>query len=176
MANTYTLISSVTVGAGGASSIDFTSIPATYTDLKVVISARNTGAELNGIVYVQPNSATTNLSGRLLYGTGSAAGSGSYTTDPAIWGYCCGDTATASTFSNTEFYFPNYAGSNYKSVSVDSVNENNATEARQSLFAGLWSSTSAITSLKFLTADNSAFASKNFKQYSTAYLYGIKSS
>ena len=40
MADTYTLISSVTVGAGGASSIDFTSIPATYTDLLVKFSLR----------------------------------------------------------------------------------------------------------------------------------------
>jgi len=40
MANTFVKIASVTVGAGGASSIDFTSIPGTYTDLKVVISAR----------------------------------------------------------------------------------------------------------------------------------------
>ena len=45
---TYTLISSVTVGAGGASSIDFTSIPSTYTDLLVKISARSTLNELNG--------------------------------------------------------------------------------------------------------------------------------
>ena len=30
MANTFELISSVTVGAGGAASIDFTSIPSTY--------------------------------------------------------------------------------------------------------------------------------------------------
>ena len=176
MADTFVKIASVTVGSGGASSIDFTSIPSTYTDLCVKLSVRNTGSETNGIVYVQPNSATTNLSGKLLYGTGSAAGSASYSTDPAIWGYCCGDTATSNTFSNTEFYFPNYAGSNYKSVSVDSVNENNATDARASLFAGLWSSTTAISSLKFLTADNSAFASKNFKQYSTAVLYGIKNS
>ena len=33
MATTYTLISSVTVGSGGAANIEFTSIPSTYTDL-----------------------------------------------------------------------------------------------------------------------------------------------
>ena len=175
MPNTYTLIASNTLSTATAS-VTFSSIPATYTDLLVKISARNTGSEINGIVYVQPNAATTNLSGRLLYGTGSAAGSASYTSDPAIWGYCCGDTSTASTFSSSEFYIPNYAGSTYKSISVDSVSENNATDARASLMAGLWSDTTAITSLKFLTADNSAFASKNFKQYSTFYLYGIKNS
>ena len=35
MANTYVAIATVTVGSGGAASIDFTSIPATYTDLVV---------------------------------------------------------------------------------------------------------------------------------------------
>ena len=47
MANTYTLISSVTVGSGGASSIDFTSIPATYTDLCLVWSGRSAGSDVD---------------------------------------------------------------------------------------------------------------------------------
>jgi hypothetical protein len=43
MATTYTLInSSVTVGSGGAADIEFTSIPATYTDLLLVLSGRGT--------------------------------------------------------------------------------------------------------------------------------------
>jgi hypothetical protein len=33
MATTYEIIASVTVGSGGAANIEFTSIPATYTDL-----------------------------------------------------------------------------------------------------------------------------------------------
>jgi hypothetical protein len=33
MANTYEAIATVEVGSGGASTIDFTSIPSTYTDL-----------------------------------------------------------------------------------------------------------------------------------------------
>jgi hypothetical protein len=33
MATTYEIIASVTVGSGGAADIEFTSIPATYTDL-----------------------------------------------------------------------------------------------------------------------------------------------
>ena len=40
MATTFTKIASVTVGSGGASSIDFTSIPSTYTDLCVKLSTR----------------------------------------------------------------------------------------------------------------------------------------
>jgi len=37
MANTLKKIQTVTVGSGGAASIEFTSIPQTYTDLKLVV-------------------------------------------------------------------------------------------------------------------------------------------
>jgi hypothetical protein len=175
MATTYNAIATVTVGSGGAASIEFTSIPGTYTDLAVLISARNTGSSVFGFVCLQPNSATTNLSSKLLYGYGSGSGSASYSDQYSILGYITGANATSNTFGNSWFYIPNYAGSSNKSVSVDSVNENNATDGRQSLVAGLWSSTSAITSLKFIAADNN-LSSVNFVQYSTATLYGIKNS
>ena len=56
------LISSVTVGSGGASSIDFTSIPQTYTDLVVRWSTRGTAATVYDQVYVKFNNTTSNLS------------------------------------------------------------------------------------------------------------------
>jgi large repetitive protein len=173
MANTYKKIQTVTVGAGGASSIEFVSIPQTYTDLVVKLSVRNTSTESNNQVLVQPNSATTNLSSKVLAGTGSSALSASYTSDSSIWGYCCGNGSTSNAFGNSEFYFSHYAGNTYKSINVDSVNETNATDARQIMNAGLWSNTAAITSLKFLTIENSTGNSKNFVQYTTATLYGV---
>ena len=167
MPDTFIKIASVTVGSGGASSIDFTSIPSTYTDLVVKLSGRGT-ASLNAIeVKVSFNGVTTNLSSRGLYGTGSAAGSQSLTYIPGL-GSAGSDTS--STFGNMEVYVPNYAGSANKSSSVDAVNENNATLAYAYLTAGLWSSTAAITQVTFTPS------SGNFAQYSTAVLYGIKSS
>ena len=169
--NTYTLISSVTVGSGGASSIDFTSIPATYTDLVLKTSARNTSTSTT--MYLEFNgSGGTAYSVRVLYGDGSAAGSTSSASRANIKNDGGADDSgyTASTFANSEFYIPNYAGSNKKSVSVDGVPENNATTTYMALTAGLWDSTSAITSIKL------TLFSGNFAQYSTAYLYGVKSS
>ena len=53
MANTYELIASSTVGAGGASSIDFNSIPNTYTDLLVKLSGRSsTGYNALTIIFL----------------------------------------------------------------------------------------------------------------------------
>jgi len=170
MANTYVAIATVEVGSGGAADIEFTSIPGTYTDLKVVFSLRDTSN--TGDVWdwfdLTFNGNTSNYSSRGLFGTGSTAGSGSDATK-IRYGYYTASTATATTFGNGEFYVPNYAGSNNKSVSQDSVSENNATAAITMLGAGLWANTSAITSIKMA-------ARISFAQYSTATLYGIKNS
>ena len=170
MANTFVKIASVTVGSGGAANIEFTSIPSTYTDLCVKVSTRlATGNFPN--VRVQFNSNTSNYSHRILFGSGSSAGSYSGANDGID--YISDDAAsqTSNTFSNSEIYIPNYAGSSNKSVSVDAVSENNDTTAYALLTAGLWSNTSAITSLKIYAGGGQSLA-----QYSTATLYGIKNS
>ena len=170
MANTFELIASSTVGSGGASSIDFTSIPSTYTDLCVKLSARHSGSPAQTYLLTF-NGATTNFSERSLEGTGSAVSSFSNVTSGAsiYIGSIEGTSYTANTFTSTDIYIPNYAGSTNKSISVDNVTENNATAAYSELVAGLWSNTAAITSMKFQVGGGN-----NFVQYSTAYLYGVK--
>jgi hypothetical protein len=167
MANTFKKIQTVTVGAGGASSIDFTSIPQTYTDLKIVLSARtNRASSVTDFLSITFNGSTTNRSGRELFGTGTGAGSG--TVSILGGGLIVGSTATASVFGSTEIYIPNYTSANNKSLSVDSVSENNGSEAYQDLLANLWANTAAITSISIFS-NNSA----NFVQYTTATLYGV---
>ena len=101
---------------------------------------------------------------RRLYGSGSGVGSESNTTTDVTLPT---GANTANTFSNASIYFPNYASSNFKSISVDSVDENNGTAAYQWIDAGLWSVTSAITSVT-LTSQTSTLA-----EFSSASLYGI---
>jgi len=164
MANTYSLIASSTVGSGGASYIEFTSIPSTFTDLVLMCSTRhNTSGTVANYVDISLNGSTTSLTGIILLGTGTAAPS----TTGQYAGLDSGAGATANTFSNNSYYFPNYRSSNYKSWSVDYVAENNATEAYNGFTASLWSNTSAITSIR-LTPQTGTLV-----QYSTAYLYGI---
>jgi hypothetical protein len=174
MANTYVAIATVTVGSGGTSYIEFTSIPATYTDLLLKCSLRSnrTDAVIDtvGLRFNGNSSASYNMI--RLTGTGAAASSGSGSGDTSLFlDNPPTDGATASTFGNSEYYIPNYAGSTNKSVSADSVSENNATTAYARLTAGLWSNTSAITSIR-LTPDTGTL----WNQYSTATLYGIKNS
>jgi hypothetical protein len=170
MANTYEAIATVTVGSGGAADIDFTSIPATYTDFKLVFSARTTNAGNETNVSISLNGSTSDFSQRGLYGDGAAAGSFSRTDNLNI-ALATSSGNTASTFGNAEIYFPNYAGSTNKSFSVDDVTEGNMTTAYAQMHAGLWSDTAAITSIT-LTPQGSG----DFVQYSTATLYGIKNS
>lgn len=161
------LINSVTVGSGGATQIEFASVPSTYTDLLVLISARSGSA--GDTLWMRFNSDESNgCNTRWLVGDGSSVtnsssiGSNSFIRLGTI---TSGDTA--STFNNFQVYIPNYAGSAQKSVSVDAVNENNGTTAYQRITAGLWPVTTAISNIKI--SNNGA----SISQYSTAYLYGI---
>jgi hypothetical protein len=171
MATTFTKIASVTVGAGGAATIDFTSIPSTYTDLCLKVSARGDLPQVYDSIYCQVNGLTTSIYTRLtVSGSGSSAGSGTSTTTKLFLGAANGKNATANTFGNAEIYFPNYAGSTNKSTSTDIVQETNGTEAYMYLAAGLIATTNAITSIKL------SLESNLFLQYSTATLYGINKS
>ena len=156
------LIETKTLGTAAAS-IEFTSIPQTFTDLVVKVSAR--GDVGNTAVKIQFNNSTSNLSTRYLYGSGSAAQSFSDASN--IYLYANSSSYTSSTFANSEVYIPNYSGSTNKSVSVDAVTENNATAADMAIFAGRWADTSAITSIKLIPN------SGNFVTGSTVSLYGI---
>jgi len=172
-----TLIASSTVGSGGASTITFSSIPATYTDLVVKLSGRNsgTGGTYNSVfLSINGTPSGTLHSFKTIYTIGTTVGSnGASGTSSIVVGVTPLSDSTTNTFSNTEIYFPNYTTSNNKSLSSDSVMENN-TSTNGAIFnnltAGLWASSSVISSL-VLTSDSSSFL-----QFSTAYLYGIKNS
>lgn len=162
-------IASTTVESPIAS-IDFTSIPSGYTDLLVKLSTRSNQASGPDYVYLQFNSntSTSNYQGIFLRGNGSTVASSSNTAEGKIRAAITTTSGeTASTFSNCEIYIPNYTSSNNKSTSSDWVPENNATATFMGITAGLWTQTSAITSIQLSLSSNSFVAN------STATLYGI---
>ena len=173
MANTFELISSVTVGSGGVSTFSFTSIPSTYTDLCLRLSLKGTGTALPDVIMQFNGDSGSNYATKELAGTGGALSSnGPYTTTNAHFQMNSTDT-TASTFTNTEVYIPNYSISGVaKMFSSDAVNENNSvsTYVQIRIIGWKWTGTAAINSILFST-NVGAYA-----QYSTAYLYGIKKS
>jgi hypothetical protein len=169
MANTFELISSVTVASGGASSIDFTSIPSTFTDLCIELSTRDSQGGVANSTNIGFNGSTSSFSTRHLQGQPSGSPTAvSGTTPTRFAGNTVSSGGTSNTFANVQIYIPNYAGSSNKSYSIDSVTENNGTEAYSNLIAGLWSNTAAINQVTITTSGGT------FVQYSTAYLYGVK--
>ena len=169
MANTFELIASSTVGSGGAASIDFTSIPSTYTDLVLKVSGRSSNAANEANCSISFNGSTANFSSKALYGDGASVASFTRSDNTNIF-LVTAATNTASTFGNAEFYFPNYAGSANKSFSVDDVTEGNMTNAYAQFHAGLRSNTAAINQITLITQGAGAL----FVQHTTAYLYGVK--
>jgi hypothetical protein len=169
---TMTKISTVTVGAGGVSTVTFSNIPQSYTDLVVKASARTDRALENDEISVRINGDTSAIySYRSLTGNGSSASSPTETNTTRFRNLndITGANATSSTFGNTEFYIPNYASASFKSISFDSTGENNATLSLISASAGLFGSTSAVTSIVMFPR-----VGPNFVQHSTFTLYGIK--
>ena len=158
------LIESKTL-ATAAASIEFTSIPQDGTDIVFLISGRNSGSNVAEAVYLSLNGTTTPFDARYLEGNGASAYSG---TLARYVGSIPGATATSNTFGNIVFYIPNYSGSTNKSYSVDAVTENNATTSYQTIIAGLWGNTAAITSATFTPG-----STLNFVAGSTISLYKI---
>lgn len=167
MATYIRIGSKVTVGAGGASSIDFSSIPNTYTDLVLKTSLRiNAGGDW---CFLTINGSSSNFTGKELTGAGTSVNVYDRTTNNFIV-ITDKSSYTANSFSSGEHYFPNYAGSNYKSFQAHQGQETDASGANIMIDNFLWSSTSAINQLTITPSVGS------FEQYSTATLYGIKNS
>ena len=159
-------IATVTVGAGGAASVEFTSIPSTYQHLEVRWIAKvTTGATR---LRVQINSdTTTNYSTHLLLGDGTAYAAGAANTDRIAISAAV-NAASGTSFGAGVVSVLDYKDTNkYKTVrTLSGVDYNTSGEI--ALNSGAWRSTSAVTSLKFL------MDSGNIDQYSSLALYGIK--
>jgi hypothetical protein len=160
MPATYEPISTTTLGSAQAS-FSFTSIPGTYTDLVAVVVAASSGN-----LKIELNSDTgTNYSNTVLYGTGSSALSARNTNSTGlIFG------AAATTLGNgVNFYhFMNYSNTTTNKTVLSRGNDNDGGLVRADV--GLWRSTSAITSIRFISN-----LGANLATGSVFTLYGIKS-
>lgn len=166
--NSYESISTVSVGSGGVSSVDFSSIPSTYKHIQIR-GIFQTTKNADSQMYTRFNGDTANnYSYHGLYGTGSAVGSGgSGLINTGAWGNC-GPT-TASVFTTVVMDILDYADTNkYKTVRVLTGYDNNGSGLIYLSSFG-WRSTSAISSMSIFCAN-----SGTTQQYSRFALYGIK--
>ena len=174
MTTTMQLIAKQTVGAGGASSVTFSNIPQTYTDLKLVMSVDTTPTGTYNWGYITFNGVTSNYSQRFLYGDGSSAQSFTWGASSQLSsGMLNNASQTASTFTSCEYYIPNYTSTTTaKSVSSESAMENNATSAYLTMGAGLWNPGTQ----DYIRTIAIAPETGSFVEFSTFYLYGISNS
>jgi hypothetical protein len=167
-------IATVTVGSGGASSIEFTSIPSTYQHLQIRMLHRNTGTNgLNYIAVMQVGASSadtgSNYSWHLLRGNGSSASASSGTSQTYM---LAGNEIALSTstlgWGAAVIDILDY-GSTSKNKTIRSLNgvDSNG-DGYAEIYSGLWMSTSAIGAIKL------SYTANNFAQYSTAALYGVK--
>jgi hypothetical protein len=168
MPNTMTLIASSTVGSGGTSSINFSSIPQTFTDLCLKLSGRLTTGSY-GNMNVTFNGTSSGYTNRLIDSDGANVTSATANTT-SLYFVISNSSGGTSVFSSGEIYIPNYTSTNNKSTSNDQVSEDNLSTAFQRLIAGLFTTSSPITSISITPEPGFG----NIVQYSTAYLYGIK--
>ena len=163
------LIETVTVGAGGAASIEFTAIPQDGSDLVLSLSSRADSTSSLGLIKINgvASGGSSGYTAKFLTGNGGSAFSGGDSVYARAW-FPNRSDSTANTFSNGNIYFSNYAATGAKTWSSDSVEETNSGLPYAAIIAGSFSATSAITSLSVLHETG------NFVQYSTASLYKIK--
>lgn len=163
---TYTSIASTTVSSD-TSSISFTSISGSYTDLILVLFGRSTRSATDDTVLFRLNSDSgNNYSRTRLLGTGSAVSSASDTNQSAMNFDIISAASNASdTYSPNIYHIMNYSNT---TINKTVLNRSNNTDAYLIAQVGLWRSTAAITRI-----DLSLGTGPNFKSGTTASLYGI---
>ena len=149
-----------------ASIIQFDSIPQSFTDLVVLFSFRGTStANLANSLRLNGDTGS-NYQQRRLYGTSLTSDNLSSTAINILGNVSA--SYTANTFGNGYICLPNYSGNNVKTLSADTVGENNAADNFLTLVAGFWNNTSPITQIRFFPTSPESFVAG-----STVSLYGI---
>jgi hypothetical protein len=163
-------IASVDVGSGGASSVTFSSIPATYTHLQIRGIGRAANSVTDENFVLQFNSDTgANYSLHNIYGTGSSVGANATTNFTASYfARTSGASSGASMFGAVVSDILDYANTNkYKTLRSLSGHDQNGS-GYMTLMSGSWRSTSAVTTI---TIKNET--GLNIAEYSSFALYGV---
>jgi hypothetical protein len=172
-------IATTTVGAGGASTITFSSIPSTYRHLQIRLFAQTNRATYcrDSLNIIFNSDSGSNYASHSLYGDGANAGAGGGATQTLISAGTIGTSAVLSSlmFGERIIDVLDYANtSKYKTVRTLGGVDMNGTGTGGigglvDLTSGLWQSTNAISTIVLTPA-----VGTNFNQYSSFALYGIK--
>jgi hypothetical protein len=163
---TYEPIATTTLGSSAAS-ITLSSIPETYTDLRLVCTALSATGGDTLSCYFNGTTGTTLYSWTRLVGTGTSGTTANQTdSDVLLIGATSGQSSTTIPILSTVDIM-NYAGSTFKTSLITDSSDRNG-DGRVARYVGLWRNTSAITSIVIKGT------SYNLAAGTIATLYGIK--
>jgi hypothetical protein len=172
----YDSIATTTVGAGGVSSVSFTSIPSTYTHLQLRILGQTNRATygIEELKMTFNGDTTTSYRNHNLYGDGSSAFASTNSTPSILLGDGMFGTSTGGTFGGGVLDILDYANTNKNTTTrllagVDINGTIAGYGGRVGLSSGLWPNTAAITSINIAPNNGSLIT-----QYSSFALYGIR--
>jgi hypothetical protein len=173
--NSFDSIATTTVGAGGVSSVTFSSIPSNYKHLQVRFISRNTrgSSTLDGIGIRMNADSANNYANHRMYGAGATVvGTGETPVNRISIGIMPASTGgSANVFGGAIVDILDYKDTNKNKTvrSLAGYDDNGEAYGVIGLFAGVWLSTNAITSLTIVSTDGTGLG-----QYSSFALYGIK--
>jgi hypothetical protein len=170
-AGDFESIATVTVGGGGSSEINFTSIPSTYQHLQIrILSRDNRAATVNSVFYRLNADTGSNYAYHILAGDGSNASAAAATSTAFTYGMLQTSASTTSNiFTVGIIDILDYANTNKNTTvrTLQGYDANGSGGIR--LNSGLWMNTAAVNAVR-LYPDGAA----SFVQYTHAALYGIK--
>lgn len=167
-ATSFDSIATVTVGSGGVSEVNFTSISGTYTHLQLRCLYQVNANDADFSLRFNTDSGS-NYTKHQLYGTGSTAGASGSTSQTSIAGGV-NQSTTTSYFSSAIIDILDYTNTNkYTTVRTLTGSDANGSGSVY-LRSGLWLNTAAITSIKIIPTSGAT----TINQHSTFALYGVK--
>lgn len=169
MADTFTLITSTSVGVAGASYIEFTNLPTHFDDLVIKLVGRINGLGQGTAYSIKINGSSGLYSGTRVGGDSATARYYSSSYAQGFAGSFNGNTDTANQFSVHELHFPKYNSNKYKTFLCNYATEANiVSRCYLGADGNIWNVSDPITSIRLWGSTG------DFVQYTNAYLYGIR--
>jgi hypothetical protein len=165
----YYSIATQTIGAGGASSVTFSSIPSTYTHLQI----RGIGKSSYGVVAITPrlklnnDATTTDYKLHYLGGDGSSPTSGAESNPPYTMIEAGSGGNYSQTFGATVIDILDYANGNKNKVIRNLAGYDDNGNGQVYFFSGVWLNTTTVNSITIYDTVG------NFVQGSQFALYGV---
>lgn len=176
MPNTYTFITSTTLTAE-TSVVTISSIPSTYDNLMLFVSARGTSTAVDSSGWYNSSNTTANKYSNRQFYTVSNTGYADSSLNQSYfirYGWFPTSTESSTTFSSSYYYIPQYKNTSYNKIGIIEAVMSPRTSVNWNV--NVWQDTAAITSISIVPEGSVTSSTWKFVVNSKFVLYGIKNS